>query len=190
MKAKIAISILFLLITQFKSFAQDSSQSFLTKSILGVMSFIKEVDRSISEINDREELKKVYRILGDVTLDLQEVTIQKSKLGNQIVNKLDSPPTNEIQKEIDALIVNITFLRKSFMDLVPYVIQAHQDDLVSIVNSLDKVFEPNVSRWNSIKNFAFDKKQLLAEIEASNKLNRDAAIILNDIRKKIRDKLQ
>lgn len=185
MKVKIIISTLFLLIIQTRLFAQDSTQSFLTKSITGVMSFIQEIDRRISEIKDREQLKKVYRNLGDVSLDLQEVAIQKTRLGNQIVYKLESPPTNEIQKEIDNLIVNIEFLKKSFMNLVPYVIQANQDDLISVIDLLNKAFEPNMSRWQSIKNFAFDKKRLLAEIDASNKLNMEAAVIIKDMRKKI-----
>lgn len=190
MTTKKIISLLFFLTFQFKSFSHDIDQSLFSKSITSLMSFVKELNNNLTEINDRENLKKLYRILGNITIELEKISTQKIIIGNKITKNPNYQPTEDVENQINELVKNIKFLKQSFNELVPFIVQANQDDFIFTINTLDKRFEPNRDFWIEIKNYIYNQRQLQAEIKESVKLNNEALLILKDIRKIIRERLK
>ena len=173
------------------SVAQDTTISILTKSIKEFLGFVSSIDASLSSINDREKLKKLYRNLGDVLLDIQDVGSQKERIANELNangyfsgNKY-ATYSRAIDKEIDVLILSINMLKASLKELSPFIAQIKRDDFLLSIDKISVYYSTNAPRWEGIKNAVYSNQQMIKEIELSKQINIAASESVSTIRSKI-----
>jgi regulator of replication initiation timing len=70
---KLIICVLLCISIVMPAYAQEKDQLSFSGSITNFLSWIKNLDNAISSINEKEKLRKVYRLIGYINLDLDNL---------------------------------------------------------------------------------------------------------------------
>lgn len=195
---KTLIVLSLLLVGNSKLVAQDADKSDFTAGITSFISWISDIDRVLTSINDKEKLKKLSRHLGDVSLDIENIRDGKILLANEIAKKdnlnddtmiaqLDSQ-IREIQDDISDLLVALGKV-KGLLN------QTNQQEMDKIIEEIEAGFKfkkmvylKDIRDYLFKKNMSYDK--IKQESELSKQIAENASVSIKTARQKILLQLQ
>jgi hypothetical protein len=195
---KLFISILIIACFAAKSFAQQTEADF-TSGITKLFNWIVNIDEVITSINEKEKLKKMHRLLGNISFDISNIYDEKTLLAIAISKKetlTDQTVVAEINKQITQIQDDITELLSNLRQIKGLVNQTNQNQVDSIIREVeaglrykklqymkdirDYLFKKNIS-YNQILNEANLSKQVAADIKQKITAARDKLFaILSD----------
>lgn len=167
------------------SFAQDKEQPSFLSSINNFLSWIKNLDSAINSINDKEKLRKVYRLVGYINLDLDNlqgenyifaISLNKAKIDQEDLKSQLTQITKDNSKlttELNSLaaILNQTSIDFNVNGVRNQLVGYSMVDLSNIDNELNKQL--------------IDKKKVLVEANQCKATIESVNIALSKMREKV-----
>lgn len=185
MALKLIITTVFCLLG-LSLFAQQNTQSSFSTGISNFLSWIENVDKTLNSIDDKEILRKAYRLLGDVNLDLDDIQTENYVFAVSI-NKSEID-RNDLQLQIKRITDDNSKLTLQLANLASLL---NQSKINLTVNGLKR----NVTMYSMITLDDIDKelnKQIINKKGVLDDANQCKAQIadVNLAISKIRDKIK
>jgi len=189
MKKKILHFLTFIFVFCQSAICQNTQTSRLTNGIEDFTKFISSIDKSLVNLNEYEKIRKLYRSLGDILLDLQDIKKQKEKISTELNLAPDTSSFEFMDKNVLAdvrvLGTSLHLLLSSLSDLQDALQENNLPDLGRIAQKLNVDASANDIRWVNIKKFTFGYGATLREVSYSKKVTDNACDSIVAVRGKI-----
>lgn len=141
----------------------NSDDSSFMSAVADLMPWIKNIDKELNEIENKENLYTLNRNLGYVSLYLDQIMTQKVLLAIQL-NKLKSENKNELLKQqinyrVDRIISDINELERYLSDIKSLLSQTNKSSIDQIIKKVENdLYERKMKKLDIIKESISEKQ--------------------------------
>jgi hypothetical protein len=196
MKVKSTIVFVLIFLFSHNSFGQTTSE--YTDGVTKLITWFSDIDKILTNISDKEKLKRIYRQLGYASEDIDNIALGKLLLATEISKLSNSSQQNELEKlkpQIDEIISDINKLLERLKSIKSDVSQTDQVIVDEIIQTITVGFVTRkMDHLQDIKSFLFGENIELSKItdeaNQAKKIADDAAVTIKEAKLKIKEKLQ
>lgn len=195
MKAKTTITTILLFLFSYSGIGQTASD--YTDGVTKFIEWFSDLDKVLTNISDKEKLKRIYRQLGYASEDIDNVAIGKLLLATEISNLSSSSQQYELEKlkpQIDDILSDINKLISRLELIKADVSQTDQIAVDAIIQTIKVGFmNRKLYYLQDIKAFLYGQNIALNKIKdeanQAQKIAADASIKIKEAKLKIKEKL-
>lgn len=198
MKNKIIFTLLLMFVWGSKTMAQPTSPSEYTDGLTHFISWISDIDEILSDISDRQRLKRINRQLAFVKSDIDNIATGKTYLAWEIAQLSNASPErelNELKPLVDEIVSDIKTLLDRLEEIKKDVSATDQTTVGQIMQTIRVGFEVRKLHYlKDVRDFLYGKDialtQIKEEAEAAKKIAEKASEKIDEAKLKIQQKLQ
>jgi hypothetical protein len=195
MKTKALIVLFPFFLLSSNSFGQTASD--YTDGVTKLINWFSDIDKVLTNISDKEKLKRIYRQLGYASEDIDNIALGKLLLATEISKLSNSSQQNQLDKlkpQIDDILYDINKLISRLELIKSDVSQTDQVTVDGIIQTIKVGFmERKLYYLKDIKLFLYgeniDLNKIKDEANQAKKIADDASIKIKDAKLKIKQKL-
>ncbi|MEX0965837.1 MAG: hypothetical protein WD077_01255 [Bacteroidia bacterium] len=195
MKIKSAIVLLIISLTSSSSFGQTPSD--YTDGVTKFINWFSDIDKVLTNISDKEKLKRIYRQLGYASEDIDNIALGKLLLATEISKLSNLSQQGELEKlkpQIDDILSDINKLVSRLELIKGDVSQTDQVIVDSIIQTIRIGFmNRKLYYLKDIKAFLYGEDISLSKIKdeanQAKKIADEAATKVKEAKLKIKEKL-
>lgn len=195
MKAKLLIFIP-VFIFFFLPKVQAENDDF-TESVTKLLSWFSDIDKVLTNISDKEKMKRIYRQIGYVSEDIDNIALEKGQFVNTI-SRLDSPVSDKSILELRKLSTDITSDLNALSGRLSYIKadlsqtdQSQIDEVIQLIrkNLSDQKAQIMINIDSMINSGNWNITELKNEAEKATKLSESISKEVLMVKTKIKAKL-
>lgn len=179
MKNKMIVCVSLFLLTSMKLSAQETTDADFTSGISKLMSWIVNFDDVINSITEKEKLRKLHRLLGDVNLDVSNIYDEKILLAINISKKenlTDQTVIQEVRNQITEIEKDIEELLDNLRKMKGLINQTNQSQIDAIITEIESGYKyKKLVYLKDIRDYLFKKNISYTKILEEANLARDIA---------------
>jgi hypothetical protein len=195
MKNKLIILVILVVLYTSQSFGQQPSE--YTEGVSKLLTWFSDIDVVLTKISDKENLKKIYRQLGYVSEDIDNIALGKLLLAAELSKFSDSDEYTELNKlkpQIDDILTDINKLLERLESIKSAVSQTDQTAVEQIIQTVRSGFmNKKLNYLIDIKAFLYGQNIALNKIKTeaiqSKNIAESASIKIKEAKLKIKAKL-
>ena len=195
MKTKASIVLFLFFLLSSYSFGQTASD--YTDGVTKFINWFSDIDKVLTNISDKEKLKRIYRQLGYASEDIDNIALGKLLLATEISKLSNSSQQNQLDKlkpQIDEILADINKLINRLKLIKSDVSQTDQVIVDGIIQTIKVGFmNRKLYYLQDIKLFLYGENIALNKIKdeanQAKKIADDASIKIKDAKLKIKQKL-
>jgi hypothetical protein len=195
MKNKFISLFILLFLSSYTSFAQTQSE--YLDGVSKLISWFSNIDNVLTDISDKEKIKRIYRQLGYVSEDIDNIALGKQLLATDISKLSNASKKSDLDKlkpQIDDIVSDINKLIGRLEAIKTDVSQTDQTVVSDIIQTI-KIGFMNRKRYylDDIEDYLNGKNIALTKIKdealQAKQIADEAAIKIKEAKIKIKAKL-
>lgn len=195
MKAKIVIIISLLVFSSLNKVQAENDD--FTESVTKLLSWFSDIDKVLTNISDKEKMKRIYRQIGYVSEDIDNIALEKGQFVNTI-SRLDSPVSDKSILELRKLSTDITSDLNLLSGRLSYIKadlsqtdQSQIDEVIQLIrkNLSDQKAQIMINIDSMINSGNWNITELKNEAEKATKLSENISKEVLMVKSKIKAKL-
>ncbi|WP_460218290.1 hypothetical protein [Psychroserpens sp. MEBiC05023] len=175
---------------------QHKDTTELTNVLTKFISWIEDIDDILMKIDDKEKLKRIYRKLGNASIDIDNIILEKEDLANKIMilDEITRKDINNLQPLVWNIIQDVEDLNINLNDLKMELSSTDQIEVDQIMGNVRISSNTNrILMLDDIQGFLFGYdnplKELKKTVEESNLLSKNLMDMVQDAKTKIKSKI-
>jgi hypothetical protein len=179
-----------------RSFAQTPATEY-TGGISELISWFSDIDKVLTKISDKEKLKRIYRQLGYVSEDIDNIALGKILLSSELSRLSISSSENSpeaLTPKVDVIIQDINSLILNLEQIKSDVDRTDEQKVEEIIQKIRIAFADKKTNYmkdirRSLKQKTVPIDKIKKEAELSSKLAEEASAKIRDAKIKIKASL-